>query len=123
MSKGSAREVTEDSPPIKRSRIDLRVGSASAPNVASRVLLKYLTIWLNIMADRRVVNPPIGTSISPYFAASRRSDSKTALSATVEERFDQQMLDRVKPDLEEVSWQSSAPPDQGARETFRRKAD
>ena len=37
MSKGSAREVTEDSPPIKRSRIDLRVGSASAPNVAFRV--------------------------------------------------------------------------------------
>ena len=123
MSKGSAREVTEDSPPIKRSRIDLRVGSASAPNVAPRVLFKYLTIWSNKRADRRVVNPPIRTSTFPYFAANRRSNSKTALSATVEERFDQQMLDRVKPDLEEVSWQSSAPPEQGSRETFRRKAD
>ncbi len=51
MSNGSASSITVCSPAASRRSIVLRVGFASAPNVALSVSFKYLTIWLNIISS------------------------------------------------------------------------
>ncbi|MCH8207154.1 MAG: hypothetical protein IH956_09155 [Chloroflexi bacterium] len=55
MANGRANSLTVDSPSASRSKIALRVGSASAPKVASSTLDEYLTIWFTIAAHIGVV--------------------------------------------------------------------